>query len=281
VITPLGQGRVGRFARLTLLGLLVVTNAYSWNALGHRLIAQIAYDNLSRQAKVKLNRDNRAVDEFYQHQSFVNAATWLDSIRYRTHAYDVMHFIDIPFSDDGSRLPKPPTDNAITAVNQALSRLRDPSVSQRKKGVALRILIHVVGDLHQPLHAATRIRFDSPMGDHGGNFVLLKKNKVARNLHSYWDKGAGLLVGKRAYGNAWVSSHAKKLEARWPCKTLDVQQNPMHWAEESHALAVHTAYAIPRDGHLSSAYQRTAQAITEQRLAVAGCRLASLLRSVD
>ena len=257
-----------------LLTVLPISLTHSWNAVGHRLIAQIAYDHLSRHQKIIVNRYNRAVDEDYTSKNMVNASVWLDAIRWKTHDYDVMHYIDIPFSTDGTPLPTLPRKNAVWAVNYYMKVLSDSNASLLEKGIALRIILHVVGDIHQPLHAATRISKEYPDGDHGGNFVLLYRNPVARNLHAYWDKGAGLLVEKRHLGAGWIQQQALRIEKLWPCDLSTLDLNPFHWAQESNALAIDYAYWLPLDKQ----YQRTAQRIVEQQIALAGCRLAGVLR---
>ena len=258
---------------LIFISLFYIPQAVSWNAVGHRLIAQIAYDNLSRPAKITFNRFNRSVDQGYMSRNFVNSSVWLDSIRWQTHEYDAMHYIDIPFSTDGTPLPALQPVNAVWAVERSSRVLSDPNASAAEKGVALRILVHVVGDIHQPLHAATRVSRAYPDGDHGGNFVKLRKNKIANNLHAYWDKGAGLLVGKRRYGDAWIKQKANVIEQRWPCNIGVIDLNPMHWAQESNALAIDRVYVLPPDKQ----NQRAAQQMVEQRIALAGCRLAGLM----
>lgn len=264
-------------AMLLLSGVFYIPTAFSWNAVGHRLIAQIAYMKLSRHAKMTFNRYNREVDEGFMSKSIVNASIWLDTIRWRTHEYDAMHYIDIPFSTDGTPLPALDAVNAVSAIEMAKQTLLDPAASLIEKGKAARILVHVVGDIHQPLHAATRVSRDYPEGDRGGNLVPLHKNRIARNLHAYWDKGAGLFVGKRRYGQAWIKRKAFAIEQRWPCHSMAVDLNPMHWAKESNALAMQNVYGLPIDKQ----YQRVAQQRIEERIALAGCRLAGLMSHID
>lgn len=267
-----GMEAKARAIVLIFLSLFNTTSAYSWNALGHRLITQIAYDNLTRHEKSVFNRYNRAIQDELS-KCLVNSSVWLDKIRYRTHNYDAMHYIDIPFSTDGTPLPTLAKTNAITAIKHSTQVLVSPKTSNRSKGIALRILIHVVGDIHQPLHTTTRISWRYPDGDRGGNLVVLHRNKVARNLHTYWDKGAGLFIGKRRFGEAWVKRRAADIENRWPCSLTLAEENVWLWAKESHELAIRTAYE--KNGDIQ--YQHAAQQIVEQRVAVAGCRLAALL----
>ncbi len=265
---------------LIVFSLLPATTAFCWNAVGHRLIAQIAYDNLTHQAKTTFNRYNRIADQNYTSKKFINSAVWLDSIRAKTHAYDAMHYINIPFSTDGTRVSAIQPVNAVWAVEKSTKVLSNPKGTALAKGTALRILIHVVGDIHQPLHAAMRVSRAYPEGDRGGNLVVLHKNKIAKNLHSYWDKGAGLFVGKRRYGQAWIKQKATAIEQLWPCSMARADLNAMHWAQESNALVVQNVYAVSNGNTLDERYQLTAQKIIEQRIALAGCRLAGLMNEI-
>lgn len=262
---------------LVFLYLSYIPQALCWNSVGHRLIAQIAYDQLTRNAKTTFNRCNRDADHNYMSKNFVNSSVWLDTIRARTHAYDAMHFIDIPFSTDGTHLPSIPTVNAVWAIDKAIKTLSNPKSKPSENRLALRILVHVVGDIHQPLHATTKVSRDYPEGDRGGNLVKLHKNHIAKNLHSYWDKGAGLFVGKRRYGQNWIKQKAISIEQRWPCNQKQIDLNPMHWAQESNALAKQKAYAYSPD----ITYQHEVQKIIEKRIALAGCRLASTLMAIE
>ncbi len=257
--------------------LFCTPSVFAWNAVGHRLIAQIAYNHLTRQEKAAFNRYNRVVDRGYMSKNMVNSAIWLDVIRYRTHHYDALHYIDIPFSTDGTSLPPIQSDNALQAIEVASRALVNPAETLLKKGTALRILVHIVGDIHQPLHAATRVSCDYPQGDKGGNEVILRHNQVAKNLHAYWDKGAGSLVGKRRYGQAWIKRRAIEIEKHWPCNREFSELKPMIWAQESYSLAVNQVYSIPHDHILNKHYQQVAKQIVERRIALAGCRLSGLL----
>src|SRR5579872_7034439 len=100
---------------------LVTLSSYSWNAMGHQLVAQIAYDNLTPKAKHIVNKYNRSLDKFSPSHNFISSATWLDSIRTKdVHWFDTLHYIDIPFSKDGTSLISIQKINALWAINQAI-----------------------------------------------------------------------------------------------------------------------------------------------------------------
>lgn len=262
---------------LSILLLFLPVTVFSWNALGHRLVAQIAYDEMSSHAKNTFSQYNYALDVVYKKQSFVNSSIWLDTLRHQdVNWFSAMHYIDIPFSDDGSVLTSPQKVNAVWAVEKSTRLLLNQYATNFDKGMGFRILLHVVGDLHQPLHAVTKVTKTLPKGDHGGNLVILSDNPVAKNLHSYWDKGAGLL-NKKNMSPTQIKKRAYQMEQRWPCKLFAVNTSAVQWAHESYVLAIQNAYSLPINKH----YQKTAQEISEKRLAMAGCRLGALFNSID
>lgn len=90
--------------------------------------------------------------------NFVKSASWLDSIRaHDVHWFDALHYIDIPFSMDETELPVLTDINALWGINQAIAVLSSKKASIADKKLSLRILVHLVGDIHQPLHTVTKI----------------------------------------------------------------------------------------------------------------------------
>src|ERR1035438_7776845 len=105
------------------------------------------------------------------------------------HAYKYWHFIDTPFSTDGTALPQVSLLNSaqkIAVFRQALAT----SEPDLLKSYDLVWLLHLVGDIHQPLHCATRVTKAKPLGDLGGNLVVI--NGPAKELHAFWDDAVGL-----------------------------------------------------------------------------------------
>jgi len=267
-----------------LLG--VCSPLFAWNAEGHRIMAQIAYDHMTPSAKTRFQVAHPTLDKRKQPPSFIEASVWLDTLRKNkknSKDFGAMHYVDIPFLTDGTRAPKPKPMNGLIAFNQSRALLLENRASALERVFALRVLIHVAGDLHQPLHAATRVSRASPNGDAGGNGVSLPKNKIAKNLHAYWDKGGGALLYASDVHNPEirVRRRALELENAWPCKTEFADKDPVHWLGESHTLAVSEAYAITPKNFSVGEYQQTVSRTSEKRLALAGCRLASVLNELD
>lgn len=268
---------------IAILGLILLysTQGFTWNALGHRLIAKIAYNQLTPKAKCTFNRYNRAVNKSFTPQNWVNAAVWLDTIRYqKIEKYNSMHYVDWYYSEDGTSLPPFNQINAISGINQSMDTLKEPSANNLNKGLALRVILHVVGDIHQPMHTISQVSREYPEGDRGGNLVILSKNSIAKNLHSYWDNGGGYLKLKTPKKrNPSIKKMAAQLEHEYPCSSLSLTIAPTEWAKESHELGI-KAYQLLYHNIPYHYYQITTINIVKKQIALAGCRLGALLNAI-
>lgn len=254
--------------------------SYSWNALGHKLIVQIACDQIDKTSLQKLNQINRGVDQMYSHKTLVQSAPWLDGLRYKNKLWlQYLHYIDIPFTRDNTPTQQADKKNAVTAINENIQLFRNPSTKAYQKAFSLRILLHIIGDLHQPMHAVSQFSQNFPKGDAGGNAIKLAANPIADNLHAYWDKGAGLLKMKKL-SNKQLQQKARQIEEKWPCHPSNEPINPTSWANESYQLATQFAYTLNASQKPGLNYQETARRISEKRIAQAGCRLAVVMNQL-
>ncbi|CAM2903099.1 S1/P1 nuclease [Legionella worsleiensis] len=252
---------------------------FSWNATGHQLVAQVAYDHLTPEAKKMCALYNKAYNQISSTANFIQAASWLDTIRTKDiHWFDSLHYKDIPFSPDGTMLPPKQEINALWGIKQAITVLSSEKSSLVDKGLSLRILTHLVGDVHQPLHTITRVTKKQPKGDLGGNLFLLAHNPIGDNLHKYWDNGAGILIGKNT--PAKLRNKARQLEKRWSCSEADKVIKPQEWIKSSHQLALTRVYTLKQYQVPDKRYQMEAQTITQKQLFFAGCRLANVLNNI-
>ena len=237
--------------------------------------------------------------------TFMLAATWPDEIRSdanyhddgpaggdrpptdgtadRNTGYDdfarhkYWHFVDTPFSPDGTALPAIPTPNAQTEVVIFRGVLKS-SQPDALKSYDLAWLLHLVGDLHQPLHCATRVTKKTPSGDNGGNGVTVSCTKCPSKLHAYWDD---LLGTSKALGSTIKA--AKVLPAADAAKGTDLAE--AHWVDDSFADAKSVVYDKPPIGAgtgpfaLTTTYQGAAKKLGKERIALAGTRLANILNA--
>lgn len=263
--------------------LFLSATSFAWNTVGHQVIAQIAYHHLTPHAKATYQRHLHAMDKIYPSKGFMDAAIWLDEIRQHDfNWFNSIHYIDQYFTEDKSPLPQTESHHhAVWAIDEASRVLKSARANAYEKGLSFRILLHVVGDLHQPMHAASRVSKNHPEGDLGGNLLKLGKNPIANNLHAYWDKGAGLLVIPVKNREDAIQTLVSRIEKNWLCHFSKIKETPRLWAEESYQLAIAQAYQIEEKKIPEKTYQNRAQTMTQQRLSQAGCRLAKLLNDLD
>lgn len=255
---------------------------FAWNKTGHQVIAQIAYHHLTPHAKATYRRHLHAMDNVYPSKNFMDAAVWLDEIReHDFNWFDSIHYIDQYVTEDKTPLPQMQRHHAVWAIDEASRVLKRSKANAYEKGLSFRILLHVVGDLHQPMHAVSRVSKHYPEGDLGGNLFVLGKNPVANNLHAYWDRGAGLLLLPAKNREDAIQTLIAHIENHWPCHRSKTKERPVRWAEESYQLAIQQAYRIQETSIPDKAYQKAAQTMTQQRLSEAGCRLARVLNDLD
>ncbi len=206
-----------------------------------------------------------------------DGATSSQNIGYSDHLHHkYWHFVDTPFSTDGTPLPSLPTPNAQTQITafRAVLASNDPD---DKKSYDLVWLEHLVGDIHQPLHAATRVSSTDPQGDHGGNLVTLCSAPCKEELHAFWDD----LLGTSSKASSAVAV-GRNLPT--PDATLAAKKDAADWAAESFAAAKQTVYSAPiANGNgpftLTPAYKAAAKKVARKRVALAGVRLANLLNN--
>lgn len=196
------------------------------------------------------------------------------------------HFKNTAFSSDGTPLKPPFAFNAETQIIMFIAALGDPALNAEARSFDLTWLLHLVGDVHQPLHAVARFTHDGRDGDSGGNGVTLCPPSLAltcskeerRTLHSYWDG---------ALGQSRKPAAAFAIAARYQGFTpsaAELAAPPAAWIEESAAAARRFAYAAPIGPSSAtysiapnSTYARDTGSVSEQRVRLAGARLAEIL----
>lgn len=193
------------------------------------------------------------------------------------------HFIDVPFSPDGAKLPDIPAPNAQTQIDAFRAVLASDQPDELKS-YDLVWLLHMIGDIHQPLHATARITQGDLAGDAGGNKVKLLGDADS-NLHSYWDNLPGSeyqFCAKKVH----CVDRAAVLNTILPVPDTSAaaEVKTAVWVHESFDAAQTVVYQAPigkREGPYTivpwSAYETSAQQLALARLAVAGARLAQVL----
>ena len=266
--------------------LLFSTPLFAWNSAGHRIIAQIAYDQLTPAAKKEVDALTAVMfHSRYPEERFLKAATWPDRIRKSMPQYSSWHYIDLPFVKDNIKPAATASDNVVTKIVYAEKTVADQSENIHVRAQYLSFLIHFVGDIHQPLHCATLYSSAFPEGDKGGNDYPID-TPIANNLHWYWDEGLGLFYSApRHYRFHYdqVEAIAKEWMAAYPPSFFGVkrqQQSVMQWAMEGHNIATTFIYQLPPNTVPTKDYIQQGQMIVKERAVLAGDRLAMVLNGI-
>ena len=172
----------------TLCLLSLTISASAWDAVGHRIIADIAYNNLTEKAKAQ-------VDKMLGKKGIIYEATWADEVRSdNKYAYSYQwHFQDLDDNMTSAGIkkllenPKAEGEHLFFALDSLTKRLK----AHNSDAEALKFIVHFVGDLHQPMHMGRKT-------DKGGNGVEFNWFGKKTNLHSVWD-GALIENQKMSY----------------------------------------------------------------------------------
>lgn len=249
------------------------------NALGHMLVARVAWDNLTptaRAAVEKLNSNphnpGAGQDCTDQDNDVFTAAVWMDDVR---PVYKDLHYVNTPVDGDGT-IPGGPS--SITFLNQNLDVLRDSKASEDQKAEALRITEHLVGDLHMPLHNADN-------HDHGGNGFKLNGHE---NLHSFWDCGgkqwSNIKRPLNGPGKDQVAKMAAQLEKQYPLDKYRIDATnlkPEDWSREGWQMTKDDVYTDVTQGQApSEEYTQRCRTDMNREAALGGYRLAGLLNDI-
>lgn len=294
--------------KLKFLGIATILfsmTAQAWDDGGHLLIGEIAARQLRPEVIQKMEVLLPLLDTQFNGghpYNLVTAGVWLDDLRGlgKDYPWKTWHYVDVPCEGNVFVEPAPP--HALWALDQAVDVLRSKTADPKAKAEALGQVLHLVGDIHQPIHAADR-------NDAGGNRVRIapitgEEGKGPTNLHAFWDviyrydAHDGMLselwkypsVGLRPPGiNApgTISEQASFFLQNCPKPAvLVVSKRPwLEWAKETHALACASGW--PKETpdatgtvHLSPVFIHHAHEASMQQIVKAGLRLGSLLNEL-
>jgi len=260
--------------------------AFAWDGTGHRIIASIAYNQLTPAIKAKVDALSNVIDPGYSaYNRFLYIATLPDIWRSRGQTtWNSWHYIDIPWSININTTPTPTVQNPnlLSGLEQNKMLLSDSQATTQQKAQALAFLVHLVGDIHQPLHCISRYSKELPQGDRGGNRFPIKYGKI-NNLHALWDHGASFSGNPHwhyPFSNKRISNIAKQISITYPKSNYVNELTDRQfddWAQQCFNIAKTVAYQIPENTVPLSEYIKLVSSTSQQQFALAGYRLAQLL----
>lgn len=275
------------FFVLSIVAIILPVNAYSWNAMGHMVIANIAYEQLKPEVREKVDKlVGNLNTEYPEMSSFLNLAYWPDALRTQhIETFTHWHYIDLPYTTDGTpaKADGIDTDNAVWAVKRIQVIVKNQKANPFDRARFLSFLIHIVGDLHQPLHTVTLYSEQHLDGDRGGNLYTIRYDNKTTNTHSLWDSGVGAFAGKNGRATDQAKEVAVALMQLYPASSFGERANDLesdNWAREGTEIAKKYVYSTPENAVPSTAYLTAGKQVAEQQAALAGYRLANLLNSL-
>lgn len=246
---------------LLLLCSSAIFQAYGWGVTGHRASGLIAEQHLSAKAKKKIRK-------LLGQESLAMASTWMDEIR-SDSTYNFMtdwHWVTIETGQTYDQSKKNLNGDVIMTIERIVAELKTHKLDKRKEIEYIRILIHLVGDLHQPLHVGC-------CDDQGGNKAKVKWFRGDSNLHRVWDSDMiddtklsytelALALGKP--DKATVTTWQKTSVRDWAAESMSYRKQ---------------VYDIG-DGNLGYKYSYKYLGLAKDRVLQAGVRLAGLLNQI-
>jgi S1/P1 nuclease len=288
---------------LLVLLLLSQTKASAWHETGHKVVTCITYRELPPDARKKTvellchhpyfsqwKREfpgGRANSDFGLYL-LARASVWPDEIGGSGSPFEhpSWHYINYPLRPPGFEMQPGPAhgETILWAIERCQSILGDKGASTVTRAVHLSWLIHLIGDLHQPLHCSNLINERFPEGDRGGNLFFVRADENAMTLHAFWD---GLLSQEQ--DTRKVLNLATRVRSEYPRSRLSELKadSVKTWSLEGRDLAVEQVYLHgklpgsdrPEDAPpLPHSYAASAKAVAKRRIALAGYRLSDLIR---
>ncbi|TXI84068.1 MAG: S1/P1 Nuclease [Cupriavidus sp.] len=236
----------------------------AWGKTGHRIVGAIADRYLTPKAKA-------GIAAILGSETVEEASTWPDFMRASPEEFwqktaGAYHIVTVPKGKTYAEVGAPPQGDAVTALKQFSATVRDPRASLVDKQLALRFIIHIVGDLHQPLHVNNGL-------DRGGNDVHVRFAGRDTNLHALWD--SGLIDQEQLSFTEWASWLGVRITP------LQRQQwssaDPLVWIAEGAAVRDRL---YPQTPDISPRYAFDNKALLDEQLEKGGVRLAAYLNQL-
>jgi hypothetical protein len=234
----------------------------SWGFKGHRAVATIAQRHLTSNTAY-------AVSAYLKGKGMADVATWADENRSPTTA--PWHFLNLPLGLNHEQFVKFVTENdnnVYTAILKTEAMLKDKNLTSDQKNEALKYLIHLVGDAHQPMHISRN-------EDKGGNTIQVRFDNKGTNLHSLWDSK---LIDHEGLTEADI---AKTYDTATPAQIKQWQaDSPIEWIWESYQITGELYAQVKPGQEIDDAYYQKYIPVIRKRIDQAGIRLAGELNKL-
>lgn len=241
--------------------LFTAASAFAWGQKGHDTTAAIAEKHLTPATAA-------AIDSLLEGKSIVYWANWLDNASHTpAYAYTkTWHYKNIDEDQEYATAPSLESGTIVTALNEQIPLLSSSDITDDEKALALKIVVHLMGDIHQPMHMGRA-------SDLGGNRRTVKVFNRDANLHSTWDSTMPESAHKWSY-TEWVDQidRASQEQQAWI-----IEGDPYSWGEETYLICRDIYEASPEGYNISYDYIADWTPIIETQFLRGGLRLADVL----
>ena len=246
------------------LSLLLAHEALAWGQKGHDVTAYVAENHLTKRAAKRI----AAVLEGY---SPVYVSNWLDNASHTPeYAYTkTWHYLNVDEGETLESMPKNPDGDVLKAVTEIVARLKSGGLTPTEEALSLRMLIHLVGDMHCPMHAGH-------LSDLGGNRVSVIYFGDATNLHSVWD--TALVESAHRWSYAEWQREIDRLSKEEAAEVASGE--PADWMRETLELCSEVYASTPEGTKISYDYVAKYAPVIERQFLRGGLRLARLLNEI-
>lgn len=244
------------------IALLLPLQALPWGQKGHDTVAAIAENHLTPEAKQK-------AEQLLGGKSIVYYANWMDNASHTPeYAYSkTWHYKNIDADETYWKARLNEKGDIVRALDEQISILSDTTANDADRSLALKMVIHFLGDIHQPLHLGHQ-------SDLGGNKWVVKWFKNPTNLHTVWDSRVV------EYGHKWsYTEWQQQIDRATPEETAVILEasRPIDWGKESYELSKEIYSTTKQNSNLEFDYIAKWTPVIEQQLLKGGLRLAEVL----
>lgn len=246
-----------------LLGLYGFTSKKDWGPTGHRTIGKIAEKYLTRKAKKKITK-------LLQGESLAFVSTYADEIKSdkKYNKFYTWHYVNFPIDSTYEKSVKNPKGDIITGINYCITVLKNKKSSVQDKRFYLKMLVHLIGDLHQPLHIGRA-------EDKGGNTIQVRWFNKGSNLHRVWDED---MIEQWNMSYVELANNERKLTKKQI--VLIKKGTVLDWMYDTRKLTKKVYKSVKVGEKLRYRYSYIYFPIVRQQLQKGGIRLAKLLNDI-
>ncbi len=246
-----------------LVSFTMFSNAPYWGETGHRTMGKIAQKHLKRRVKKKINK-------LLQGESLAFVSTYGDEIksdkRYKKFFY--WHFVNMPLNETYKQSKKNPKGDLITGINYCIKVLKNENSSDDDKRFYLKLLVHLIGDMHQPMHVGLK-------EDLGGNRFQVRWHHEGSNLHRVWDSD---MIEQWNMSYIELADNAKCLTKK---QVKEIKKGTfIDWLEESHKITRKIYANVKKGDKLGYRYSYEWFPVVREQLQKSGIRLAKVLNDI-